>query len=276
MARFGQGLVAVDLLSLHEEVWTLVTLLGIVPAAGTEDKFERNVKNSVNRLIVMIPEEPQLASLSFLTRQHLDKVKETLIQCPDDMLNTLSELAELLLKDAAREPSTRSEAVSRLQPETDWKNARGNQEAARAWLDKYIPSPDTLASNSSDEVRPSAESGSPSKRKRKEAGKQVTDALFVSALLHHHQYHDGGCQNYTPISVRQLAGTLAISPATITRRFQKYFPGKGDEAGYDVYKRHCCSKNLAIVLKHLENPGEFSRILANQNQYADSQNSDDE
>jgi len=106
-------------------------------------------------------------------------------------------------------------------------------------------------------------------RKTPKRSSRSSDAeLFIAALLVHHQYNNGGCGNYEPVTVRGLAETLNVAPATATRRFNKQFPGSGNEKGHAVYSRHCLTRNIATVLKHLENPAEVSRLLANPGEYA--------
>jgi hypothetical protein len=74
---------------------------------------------------------------------------------------------------------------------------------------------------------------------------------IIAALNKHHQYDDGSCLSYAPISNNELARQADVAPSTASAFFMGQFQG------HDKYRALCRKKgDLATALKLLN--GEFS------------------
>ena len=84
------------------------------------------------------------------------------------------------------------------------------------------------------------------KKPKRSTTKGAARTKIISAITLHHQYANGGCQNFDPIGVNKLANCTDVSPSSVSAFLKKEF------GGYDHYRAACNnSQRLAKKLKSL-------------------------
>jgi hypothetical protein len=129
-----------------------------------------------------------------------------------------------------------------------------NVEAIREWAIGKLRELEASGANGPDEQKHLAknsrgpelqESGASKERKRStESGE--AERKLISALLAHHHYSNGGCDNFEPIGNNEIAGPemAGVVKSTASNFFKKYF------GGHSAYKKKCLRPSeLAFALK---------------------------
>jgi hypothetical protein len=91
-------------------------------------------------------------------------------------------------------------------------------------------------------------------RPKRSTGRGEARLKIIAVLSKHHQYSDGGCLNFEPIGVNELARQAEVSASSVSAFFDKQFDGR---AKYNAACRN--SATLATALKLLN--GEFAPFL---------------
>src|SRR5262249_11670970 len=79
---------------------------------------------------------------------------------------------------------------------------------------------------------------------RKSRGRGAARLLIIAAVTRLHEYANGGCGNFRPLGVRELADAADVSPDSVSEFFKKEF---GDEDGHARYQRFCITDSGRIV-----------------------------
>ena len=124
---------------------------------------------------------------------------------------------------------------------------------------------------------PAESTGKPNVRTiatKRSTAKGDAEAKIIGALTAHHGYSNGGCSNFAPIGVNELARKAEVGAASVNRFFDKQFNG-GKKEGHKQYGRLCHSQSGLVTAIKLLN-GEFSPYLLLNNGAAATVVSDDE
>jgi hypothetical protein len=90
-----------------------------------------------------------------------------------------------------------------------------------------------------------------SKRPKKGTAKGDAYTKLVAALTRHHQYADGGCGNFEPISASQLAEDAEVAESSASRFLKKVFGG---------YAAYCaaCRDGVTLARRLRQLNGDYS------------------
>ena len=106
---------------------------------------------------------------------------------------------------------------------------------------------ESAASEPAEQVKKGTGTGGKTVKPKKSTAKGEARAKLISALTSHHQYSNGGCGEYQPISVNELSRQAKVAPSTASAFFTKQFQG------HKKYQRGCEGKSTLITALKLLN-----------------------
>jgi hypothetical protein len=78
----------------------------------------------------------------------------------------------------------------------------------------------------------------------------AADAAILSALCAHHQYRDGGCNNWEPIGGNQLAKLARVSGGAVTGFWKRRLKREDRDGTIEDYRIACANQTLNIKLAY--------------------------
>jgi hypothetical protein len=74
------------------------------------------------------------------------------------------------------------------------------------------------------------------------------DSKILSALSHHHDFHDGGCGNWEHIGGNELSRLADVSAGTVTNFWKRRFRANGRDGTIEDYRKACGQNKIGIFL----------------------------